>query len=77
VSIPEFKLRCEIFRDAEAQHPDLMEPFANRLADAGDDAEQLYRIMGEGLAATFRQRYPMPEGVAWPAPMVEREVTTA
>lgn len=76
MTIPGFENCCEIFRDAEKQHSDLMEPYVNRLADVADDAEQTVKIMREGLAATFRQRYPMPPGVDWPGPMEPRAPET-
>lgn len=75
MSIPGFTNCCEVFREAEKRFPDLMEPYVNRLADVADDADQTIKIMREGLAATFRQRYPMPDGVAWPEPMIERVAT--
>jgi len=64
MSVPGEKLTTEIFKSAERQHPDLMEPWSTRIAEEGD-AHARQRLMREGLAATFRQRHPMPQGVKW------------
>lgn len=56
---------AELFESAERAHPDLMERYGNRLADAETTAERA-EIMRAGLRETFRQRYPMPKGVEWP-----------
>jgi hypothetical protein len=64
MSIAGYKNCEDIFRNAERLHRDLMEPWSNRVAVAEDPHERL-SIMRQGLAATFRQRYPMPEE-CWP-----------
>jgi hypothetical protein len=53
------------FELAERGHPDLMEPYGNRLADAATAAERA-EAMRAGLRETFRRRYPMPAGSTWP-----------
>lgn len=52
------------FEAAEKAHRDLMEPYSCRLADAS--ADERAEIMRAGLRETFRRRYPMPAGFAWP-----------
>ena len=61
-----YRLTSEVFAYAEKMHGDLMEPWSGKVAEARDAAER-QSIMREALAATFRQRYPMPPGEAWPA----------
>lgn len=51
----------QTFRDAERAHPDLLEPYSARLADA-ETADARVAIMEAGLRETFQQRYPMPDG---------------
>jgi|GEM_PF-6070865 len=55
-----YGLTEQIFKEAERLHPDLMEPYSSRLADNLDAAERQH-IMRQGLAETFRRRYPMPD----------------
>jgi hypothetical protein len=57
---------------AERAHPDLMEPYSCRLAEAADAVERA-EIMRAGLRETFRARWPMPEAF-WPGPQLPREV---
>lgn len=52
------------FLDAERTHPDVMERYTSRLAEA-QSADERRAIMEAGLRETFRRRYPMPEGCAW------------
>jgi hypothetical protein len=56
-----------LFEAAEKAHPDLMEPYSVRLAEAADAVERA-AVMRAGLRETFRARWPMPEGFAWPEP---------
>jgi hypothetical protein len=49
------------FEGAEKRHPDLMERYSGRLAEA-DSVDEKIEIMRAGLRETFRTRYPMPEG---------------
>lgn len=51
----------QTFRDAERSHPDLLEPYSSRLAEA-ESADTRVAIMQAGLRETFQQRYPMPDG---------------
>lgn len=60
----DYKLTESVFLEAERHHADLMEPWSSRLGDIDDNAER-QRIMRAGLAATFRQRFPMAED-RWP-----------
>lgn len=53
-----------IFVEAEKRHPELMEPWSTRVGDCADRSER-QATMRAGLAATFRQRYPMPAGAKW------------
>lgn len=59
-----YKHLCETFELAEKTHPDLMEPYSNRVAEAASAAERM-EIMVSGLRETIRQRYPMAAG-RWP-----------
>jgi hypothetical protein len=77
MSIEGYQRRVEIFEAAARLHPDLMEPWVTRVADILDDAEASMRLMRVSLAATFRQRYPMPPGVEWPEPPTPRQAATA
>lgn len=52
------------FTAAEREHPDLMEPYAARLAEAETSQERMH-AMWAGLRETFRQRYPMA-AERWP-----------
>ena len=60
-----YRLTSEVFSYAEKMHRDLMEPWSSRVGEVTDVAER-QKIMRQGLAATFRQRYPMPHQY-WPA----------
>lgn len=60
MTVTGYKLTCEVFEEAERHHEDLMEPWSSRL-DGLDDAAERQAIMREGLAATFRRRWPMPD----------------
>lgn len=62
----------QTFAEAERLHPDLMEPYACRLSDA-EGSDERRAIMRMGLRETFRQRYPMPAGCAWPGEAVPIE----
>lgn len=53
------------FEDAEKRHPDLMERYSARLAEATTTDERA-EVMRAGLRETFRERYPMPAGCNWP-----------
>lgn len=53
---------AELFRQAEAAHPDLMESYTIRLVEAGD-ADERREIMRAALRETVAQRYPQ-KGVA-------------
>ena len=64
-----YKLTADVFADAEKQHRDLMEPWSTRVGEAEGLAEK-QRVMRQGLAATFRERYPMPPGIPWPDDLV-------
>lgn len=64
MTVPYYKLTCSVFEEAERLHRDLMEPWSTRVGECIDMAER-QAIMREGLAATFRQRYPMPDEY-WP-----------
>lgn len=55
-----------LFETAERDHPDLMERYSARLADAASASERV-EVMRCALRETFRQRYPMPEHL-WPKP---------
>lgn len=55
-----FKHLRETFNKAFREHPELMEPYVNRLAT--DDQSALTKIMREGLRDTFNQRYPKSGG---------------
>lgn len=55
-----------VFEQAERQHPDLMEPYSVRLAEAAA-ADERVEIMRAGLRETFRRRFPMPDA-CWPTP---------
>lgn len=61
MTIPGYKLTVEVFEEAEKRHSDLMESWSGKLALCDGDAAERQAIMRAGLAATFRQRYPMPE----------------
>lgn len=75
MSTPGYKLTCEVFVYAEKHHRDLMEPWSALVGETLDACER-QRIMRQGLAATFRQRYPMPPGAEWPADPVPALPTT-
>jgi hypothetical protein len=62
------------FEMAEKAHPDLMEPYSVRLAEA-ESADDRAAVMRAGLRETFRARWPMPEGFAWPSEQACAEVT--
>jgi hypothetical protein len=52
----------QTFEEAERAHPDLMEPYSTRLADAQSNEEKL-SIMRCWLRETIRRRYPLPAEV--------------
>jgi hypothetical protein len=60
MSMDGYQLTVEVFEKAERRHPDLMEPWSTRVGGC-DDASGRQALMRAGLAATFRQRYPMPD----------------
>lgn len=64
MTVAGYKLTCEVFVYAEKYHRDLMEPWSARVGETLDAAER-QAIMRRGLAATFRDRYPMPAEF-WP-----------
>jgi len=76
MTVPGLKNCEDIFREAERYHPDLMEPWSARVAEAADARERL-SIMRQGLAATFRQRWPMSPGHSWLADQRPRETVPA
>lgn len=51
---------AETFEAAERAHPDLMERYSARLAEAATAGERV-AIMRAGLRETIRQRFPMTE----------------
>jgi hypothetical protein len=53
-----------LFERAEREHPDLMEPYSARLAEAVTSIEKI-EVMRAGLRETFRRRNPMPDEF-WP-----------
>lgn len=53
------------FTEAERLHPDLMERYSARLAEA-ESSDERRSIMWAGLRETFRRRFPMPVGACWP-----------
>lgn len=57
------------FLEAEKLHPDLMEPYSSRLAEAKTSTERVACIES-GLRETFRRRHPMAEE-KWPKAKVE------
>jgi len=54
----------QTFADAERLHPDLMQPYSSRLAEA-ETAIDRVGIMRAGLREAFRRRYPMADEL-WP-----------
>lgn len=71
MTISGFDNCADVFAGAERLHTDLMEPWSTRLGDA-NTAEEKITIMRDGLAATFRRRYPMPDE-CWPRNPAESE----
>lgn len=63
------------FEQVERHHPDLMERYSGRLAEALTTTERI-EIMQAGLRETFRARYPMPEELAWPSDAVTAEAVS-